>query len=105
MVHRGEITKKRVKESGVHAVVIHKALNVSRSSLYRFYELANLDLDTILKIGKVIRYDFSKDFPELRNISAEENLSYKIKYFALLEKHLEVLEKIADKGSSTKRKK
>lgn len=106
MLHRGEILKKRVEESAVKLSKIASALKVSRQTIYRMFDDKDLSLDYIIKVGKVINFDFSKDIPEIANQDrkkeAEDNLTYKLKYFDLLEKYTLLLE---DQGKYTPKKK
>ncbi|WP_022821882.1 hypothetical protein [Hymenobacter norwichensis] len=64
--HRGEVVAEAVRKSGVKLTKLHTALGISRPTLYRRFEEANLDFDFIREVGKVISYDFSQEFPELK---------------------------------------
>jgi hypothetical protein len=65
MKHRGEILEKIVRQSHIPISEIARKIGYNRKSIYDFFHNPELPLDTILKIGKVIRHDFSYDFPEL----------------------------------------
>ncbi len=65
MKNRGEIVEKAIRESGVNLTKLAKMIGYNRKSIYAFFEKPDLSLDVIVKIGKVIKYDFRKDFPEL----------------------------------------
>jgi predicted transcriptional regulator len=65
MKHRGEIVEKAIRQSGVKITQIAKEIGYNRKSIYDFFDNANLSLDVIVEIGKAIKYDFRKDFPEL----------------------------------------
>jgi hypothetical protein len=104
MKHRGEIVNERIRQSGLKITKIVGKLNISRSTLYAWIENPQLDWDSILEIGKIINYDFSKDFTEITStVNVSEPLSdykkttlpeclkerdeWKDKYISLLESH------------------
>lgn len=117
MKHRGEIVEKAVRESAYPITKLARKLGVSRRHIYNVFENDKVDWDTILDIGRVIRHDFTKDFPEMREgtlfmvhepvvpyanakgkgrkkstISPEEELDlWKNRYIELLEKYNELL--------------
>ena len=66
--HRGEIVRDIVRKMGINQAQLARALDVSRSSLYRHYEVPNLSLVVIRQIGAAIGYDFSAD---IRGLAAE----------------------------------
>ena len=72
MKHRGEIVSNAIRKSGLSLTAIAKALGTSRTSLYRWLEDPHLSLDTVFKIGKVIKHDFSEEIKELTNLKVEE---------------------------------
>lgn len=95
MKHRGEIIKKAIEQSGIKKIDVAKSMKMSQSSLYRLFEDPFVTYDDILQIGKIIKHNFSKEFPELANPltkSQEDNLDYKLKYMELAEKYIKVLE-------------
>ncbi len=98
--HIGEIIEKAVRESAIPINTITKRLGKSRRWMYHVFANYNTPIDTVLKIGKVIHYDFSEDIKELskfktndtdeaHNHSAEY---WKDKYLQLLEKYNALLE-------------
>lgn len=107
MKHRGEIVEKAVRQSGVPISEIARSIGYNRKSMYDFFQKADLGLDIVIQIGKAIRHDFRKDFPELffsdRNEVGEPVEDYKssadleecikernewmYKYIDLLEQH------------------
>jgi hypothetical protein len=94
--HRGEIVKKAVDESGMPKTEVCERTGIDSSKLYRIFHNPFASFDDIIKIGKAIRYNFSKHFPEIKDpdeyLKDQENLDYKFKYFDLLEKYTRVLE-------------
>jgi len=59
--HRGEIIKAAIRKAGVNQAKLAQVLGMSRSSLYRQYEVPNLSLVFIRQVGEAIGYDFSAD--------------------------------------------
>lgn len=81
MKHRGEIVNKAVLESGISKSSLAKKLGRDRKTVYNYMLNADLALDIIVEIGKIIKYDFRKDFPELfipqpENVVNESTESY-----------------------------
>lgn len=110
MVHKGEIIKEAVHESGISVTQVAKGLHVTRKTVYNIFERIEVDNDTILKIGAIIHYDFSVKFPKLKtffttedpqekyNIRDIEQLRadidyWKGKYINLLEEYNKLLKK------------
>ena len=110
MQHRGEIVKKAIDESGYKKAQLARFLKIERKTLYNYFDRADLAIDTILKIGKIIHYDFSDEIKELRTIKtvveeraeqlypAQNAEFWKNKYLILLEEYNTLLKKISDKG-------
>ncbi len=66
MVHRGEILKKAVKEAGISINAFAKKLGYERSYIYRLFNKPNLDLDILIKAGKILYHDFSSEVTTLK---------------------------------------
>jgi plasmid maintenance system antidote protein VapI len=103
MQHRGEMVEKAVRESGFPIAELARRLNKSRRHVYNIFENPQVSMDEILQIGKIIHYDFSELFTQLRKsetTALEDQTEYrnsatfwKDKYIALLEKYNELLER------------
>ncbi len=106
MTHAGETIKKAVESHGMKHAVLAEKLEISRQSLYNLYENVEVDLTMILRIGKLINYDFKEliSRPEYRNdprvttildgnrIDYQAQAEYwKDKYITLLESLAEIL--------------
>ena len=65
-ISRGAVVKQRVKEHGQKISTLAPRMGVSRATLYKRFSETNLNSHFILKVGRLIGYDFSKDFPELK---------------------------------------
>ena len=115
MKHRGEIIETVVRNSGISINHLAKQLHKSRQYVYTLFENPNVPVETIVNIGKIIHYDFSKDFKDLittvkkykavqslnaanENDSNYRNVDYwKSKYYELLEQHNQLLKQIINK--------
>ncbi len=106
MQHRGEIIKGAIYKSGVPITELAKRLGKSRRWMYLMFENSNVSLDLVLKIGKIIHYDFTNEIKELgistkfknemnSTFENEESSSeyWKNKYLKLLEEYNELLKK------------
>ncbi|MXV51530.1 hypothetical protein GS399_11160 [Pedobacter sp. HMF7647] len=113
--HFGQQVEYRVRKDGYSITNLARELYVNRRSVYNWFNQRYLKPEIIFRIGCVIRYDFSKDFPEL--FSTEEfghifskrdtTVSYsgwdqeeelwQGKYLVLLEKYQELLESQPEK--------
>ena len=108
MVHRGEIIKKTVHDSGYSITTLAKRMKKSRRWVYYIFEKPNVSLDVVLEIGKILHHDFSTEmkgvslyntqYPDSKqvedfNSAAEEVNHWKDQYYALLEKYNDLLER------------
>jgi transcriptional regulator with XRE-family HTH domain len=104
-LHYGHIVERIVRRNQMGISEIARKLNVSRRTLYNWFEMKKLDLEVICKIGDVIGHDFSPEFPEEftnRNMSisdekytdiqsAEDQANDAIYYW--MDKYIKLLEK------------
>jgi len=101
MKHHGQIVEYIIRRSGYNLCDLAKALNVNRRTLYNWFNQTRLRSDIIFRIGKIIRHNFSVEFPELflpyqfdiiqkpsfiKHQPGVDN-SWKDKYLDLLEKY------------------
>ena len=105
--HKGEIVKKIIAKLGLKKKEVANQLEVSRGTLYNYFDQEELDDHTLLKLGRVLRHDFSVMFPELIPLkeeleeeegldiyglrTTEELVEIQRKYFKLLEKYTVLL--------------
>jgi iron-sulfur cluster repair protein YtfE (RIC family) len=114
MTHRGEVLERAVRESGMPITVLAKRLGKSRRHIYDLFQQAQVPVDTLVEIGKIIHHDFSEELPQLIPSSAyfqsvtvmepiapyevDKNADYwKNKYLVLLEKYNALLEEVKGK--------
>lgn len=106
---KGDVIERAVRNK-IGISELSRKLQVSRTSIYNWFENGQVNLETICKIGQAIDYDFTKEFPEefanaqnlpsMKN-SAKEGLQKEIgnssvdywmnKYILLLEKYNDLL--------------
>lgn len=63
--HKGKIVEEAIKKSGYQIKALAERLGIARNTLYARLRGGVLDDAFIEKVGKVIHYDFSIDFPEM----------------------------------------
>ena len=103
MEHRGEIIEKAIRNSGMPLTSIARKIGKSRQWIYLLFQNPNVSLNIIVKIGKIIYYDFSTDikdltlsrisFEELNEEKNKKDESWKEKYYLLMEEHLQLIKK------------
>lgn len=92
MNHRGEILKKALAATGVKLVSLAKSMDVDRKTIYNWFTTPNIPIEKMIEIGKILRYDFTTDIPEMRKFipntgTNDVELDYRTKYIMLLEDH------------------
>jgi hypothetical protein len=104
MLHRGELLQKILDKKKVNKTKLAKDFKIDRGTLYNWFDTANLSFEILLKVGKYIQHDFSKDFAystefqqlqEVQEQQAEYNkpIDFKEKYYRLLEEQNNLLRK------------
>ena len=108
MKHHGQIVEYLIRRNGYNLSDLAKLLKVNRRTLYNWFKQPQLKSDVIFHIGKIIRHDFSVEFPELflpeqfdviqkpiyiQRQSDINNNDWKDKYCNLLEKYNQALTK------------
>ena len=64
--HRGEILEAVIRKSGYSIKVLAKRLGVSRNTIYNKFKEYDLSYDFIVRVGDIIRYDFTYEYPEIK---------------------------------------
>ena len=104
--HKGQIVERIVREGGYTLTRLAKRLNISRNTLYNKFNNPNLSFDFIRKVGEIISFDFSIEFPEMKRETKEagadgdqyvpkkdfEYVGFMKEYFALAKQHRSLLE-------------
>lgn len=111
--NKGDVIE-RIVRTKIGISELSRILNVSRTSIYNWFEHGHLNLETICKIGQAIGHDFANEFPEefacarkrasselisekeLKKESCEDSVHYWMnKYILVLEKYNELLTEMA----------
>lgn len=61
MLHIGKRIKEVVEERKIAVVDFAKALPCSRENVYRIYQRESIDTALLIRIGRVLKYDFFED--------------------------------------------
>lgn len=105
MQHRGEIVERAIRKSGYPISTIAKKLGKSRRWMYLMFDNSQVDIESIISIGKIIHHDFSHEIKELSVVNPDsfseqeskynkQNKDYwKNKYLKLLESYNALLKK------------
>lgn len=56
----------------MNKTAIAEKLGMARNTLYRHLDTPNLSLDIILNIGKIIKYDFTNEIPQLKELAKKK---------------------------------
>mmetsp|Transcript_974 Transcript_974/g.2383 ORF Transcript_974/g.2383 Transcript_974/m.2383 type:complete len:148 (+) Transcript_974:3666-4109(+) len=99
--HRGEVVESVVRRSGFSLKKLSERLGISRNTLYNRFQEAELGDEFITSVGDIIHYNFSIDFPDLRQgtskMVSEGPLGYAdrnaIELLRLEKKYMELLER------------
>lgn len=68
--HKGKIVEEAIKKSGYQMKALAKKLGIARNTLYTKLKDADLEDIFITRVGNVICYNFSIDFPNLADREA-----------------------------------
>jgi len=106
--HHGHIIERYIRSNCISISEIARRLDISRPTLYNWFESKQLSADIIVKIGLATSHDFSEEFPEvlahrsyemdkevLKDINGLEQNSDPIYYW--MERYIRLLEKINQK--------
>ena len=102
MIHRGKIVEKVIRQSGYSLSKLASRLHISRGTLYNKFKRADLSYRFIIQAGNVIHYNFTHDFPEMKQedqfieendfFNLDRKTKTEIKYRKLLERHIHLLQ-------------
>lgn len=70
--HKGKVLKHIVKKSGIKLIKLSQKLGVSRGKLGLFFSRKEVDGKFLMEVGKIVKYDFSVDFPDLIPFKLEQ---------------------------------
>jgi DNA-binding XRE family transcriptional regulator len=110
-VHIGHTFEQVIRRDRLGISELARRLDVSRRTIYNWFETQNLSFEIVFKVGRIIGHDFSQEFPQLfiyenqdlvdknLNIPHKNDPDFSInpvyywmdKYIKLLEKYNEIL--------------
>lgn len=74
-MHIGKRIKEKLAEQGKTTLWLANELSYNRTTMYKIYDKASLDTRMLLRISRIMQYDFFKDLSEeLHNILNETTL-------------------------------
>ena len=108
MEHRGEIIEQAIRKSGYPITKVADKIGKSRRWMYLMFDNPSVSYEVIIKIGKIIHHDFSKEIAELKtnipgifmespepygNAKDKDAAYWRQKYYDLLEEYNAFLKK------------
>ncbi|MBR1448690.1 MAG: XRE family transcriptional regulator [Prevotella sp.] len=58
MIHIGQCIRRQVEEQGKTSVWLARELGCHRTNLYKIYDKRTLDTGILLRISRILHYDF-----------------------------------------------
>ncbi len=91
--HRGEILEAVIRKSGYSIKVLAKRLGVSRNTIYNKFKEYDLSYDFIVRVGDIIRYDFTYEYPEIKTTVSLDKEEHAAELWRLEQKYTRLLER------------
>lgn len=101
-IHHGKILEEAIRSRGFALTSVAKQLQISRKTLYNYFEQDDLPLQKIALFDRILGLGLSSKYPELSNyytlpsegVVADQGQAeyWKKKYIELLEKYTQLLE-------------
>lgn len=63
-MHIGKLIKQKLAEQGKTTLWLAQELKYNRTSMYKIYDKASINADTLLQISRIMKYDFFKDLSQ-----------------------------------------
>jgi hypothetical protein len=89
--HQGHIVEKIIRRNGHSITDIARQSEVNRRSVYNWFNQRRLKPDVIIKIGRLINHDFSKELPDLFTSDDFVNGPKKILSVGLMDSEQEII--------------
>lgn len=115
-VYVGEVLERAVRRQEISISELSRRLNVSRRTIYNWFEQRSLDIGLLYTIGLIIRYDFAEELgadfkvgnnqvpnpyeddslipDNFNSLSNKESYYWMQKYIQLLEDYKQLLERV-----------
>lgn len=97
--HAGQMIEKAIRKSNVSIAEVSRRLNITRRTLYYWFNKRAINASIVHSIGIVISHDFTEEYPYFGNISnssadhnAEKEIAWKSKYIDVLEQYNNLLQ-------------
>ena len=91
--HRGEILERVIRRSGYSIKALADRLGVSRNTIYNKFREHDLSYDFILRVGDIIHYDFTYDYPEIKTTVKTDKDQHAAELWRLEQKYTRLLER------------
>ena len=91
--HRGEILEAVIRRSGYSLKTLAERLGISRNTLYNKFKEHDLSYEFILKVGDLIHYDFTYDYPEIKKKVGVDQDHHIAELWRLEQKYTRLLER------------
>ncbi|MEL6607046.1 MAG: helix-turn-helix domain-containing protein [Bacteroidota bacterium] len=90
--HRGEILEAVIRSSGYSLKALAEKLSISRNTLYNKFKEHDLSYEFILKVGDLIHYDFTYEYPEIKTTVSVDKNQHAAELWRLEQKYTRLLE-------------
>jgi len=91
--HRGKILEAVLKQSGYPLKTLAEKLGISRNTIYNKFKEYNLSYDFIVRVGELIHYDFTYEYPEIKNTVKISKRQHFAELWWLEKKYTQLLER------------
>lgn len=77
-IHIGEKIRKRAKELRIGPTELGKLISTSKQNVYGIFKRRSVDSELLMKISKILKYDFFHHYhtPELISVAEDSGSSY-----------------------------
>lgn len=75
-MHIGKRIKEKLAEQGKTTLWLANELSYNRTTMYKIYDKASLDTRMLLRISRIMQYDFFKDLSEELHTILNETTSH-----------------------------
>jgi plasmid maintenance system antidote protein VapI len=91
--HRGKILEGVVRKSGYSLKALAEKLGISRNTIYNKFKEHDLSYDFIVRVGEVIHYDFTYEYPEITTTVSINKNQHVVELWQLERKYTHLLER------------
>jgi transcriptional regulator with XRE-family HTH domain len=98
-IHMGQLLERVIRRKGINISELAAALNITRPTLYSWFNQEVIDETAMQKISSIIVYDFSHDKPKPTVVNKIEEFTpikdeayWQERYIQLLERYSKLLE-------------